>query len=153
MANGKAGRPSDYTEELAERICEILATSDTSLRDICKRPGMPHLATAMRWLDRHEEFASKYAHAREVQADVVYADMAGIEQKMITRKLASDVGRVVLQSKQWRAAKLAAKKYGDKVAIGGASDLPPLQTEARIDVGSLTPEQLRALASIPVQSR
>ncbi|MES2320194.1 MAG: hypothetical protein V4631_22175 [Pseudomonadota bacterium] len=43
---------------------------------------------------------------------------------------------------RWRAAKIAPKDYGDKLAIGGASDLPPVQTVAKLDVSSLSTEAL-----------
>ena len=153
-ARRKVGRPSDYTEELADRICEEIANSDTSLRRICARADMPDRKTVLRWLAQHDDFAAKYARAREGQADVIFEEMGDLEQKMLTRKVASDVGRVVLQSKQWRAAKLANKKYGERVTseITGP-DGKPLQVESKINVGDLSDEQLRALASIPVQAR
>lgn len=152
MAAGKPGRPSLYTEELADRICQEIANSDTSLRRICARADMPSRASVLLWLQQHDEFQAKYTRAREGQADVIFEDMGDIEQKMLTRKLASDVGRVVLQSKQWRAAKLANKKYGERVhtELTGA-DGGPIQTT--IDASTLSDEQLRALASIPVQAR
>lgn len=111
---GKAGRPSDYTEELADAICEHLANSDVSLRQLCAKTGMPNDRTVRRWLAEHEEFARKYARARESQADVIFEEMGAVETKVATRKMAPDAGRVVLWSKQWRAAKLANKKYGDR---------------------------------------
>lgn len=153
MAAGKAGRPSDYTEELADAICEELANSDTSLVRICAKAGMPHRSTVLRWLNEHEDFAAKYARARELQADVVFDEMGALEKRVVSRKLAPDAARVVLQSKQWRAAKLAAKKYGDRTRTElTGPDGGPIQTEAKIDASNLTTEQLRALASIPVQS-
>lgn len=114
---GKAGRPSDYTEQLAEEICERLANSDVSLRQLCAKPGMPNDRTVRRWLVEHEGFARKYARARELQADVIFEDMGEVEQRVSARKMAPDAGRVVLWSKQWRAAKLASKKYGDRLAV------------------------------------
>lgn len=114
---GKAGRPSDYTEELADRICEEISNSDVSLRQICRRAGMPNDRTVRRWLVEHEEFARKYARARESQADVIFEAMGDIESKVARRKMAPDAGRVVLWSKQWRASKLANKKYGDRQQI------------------------------------
>lgn len=128
-ATKKAGRPSQYTVEVADRICTLIATDDTSLREICKAHEMPHRSTVDRWLAEHEEFAAKYARAREVQADVIFEGMRDIERKVLTRKLAPNAARVVLNNQQWRAAKLAAKRYGDKIQVGGAADLPPIQSK------------------------
>lgn len=43
---------------------------------------------------------------------------------------------------RWRAAKIAPRDYGDKLAIGGASDLPPVQSVAKLDVSGLSTEAL-----------
>jgi hypothetical protein len=112
-----AGRPSDYTPELADRICALIAEKDTSLRQICAMPEMPHRTTVNRWLEAHEEFAAKYARARESQGDVIFEDMRAIEQKVLNRKLSPQAARVVLNNQQWRASKLAPKRFG--VGVGG----------------------------------
>lgn len=154
MAAGKPGRPSDYTVELADAICERLSNSDVSLRQICAGKGMPARSTVLLWLQQHEEFRAKYTRAREEQADVVFDEMGTIERQAIARKVAPDVARVVLQSKQWRAAKLANKKYGEKsrTELTGP-DGGPIQTETTLDISNLPDEQLRALAGIPIPSR
>lgn len=175
MATRRGGRPTVYTLELSDDICEHLA-GGKSLVSWCAKPGHPKYTTVARWLREDEEFQQRYVRAREAQADYLAEEVVEIADKVRhavkktvhtepgkddTKKLhteevhldAVERSRLMMDARKWYAAKLAPKKYGDKVAIGGASDLPPLQTEARIDVGSLTPEQLRALASIPVQSR
>lgn len=63
------GRPSIYTEALADEICERLACGE-SLRRICSEPGMPDKATVIRWLAKNASFRTSYTHARAVQADV-----------------------------------------------------------------------------------
>ena len=57
-------RPTDYTPELAERICQHIAGGE-SLRSFCRSPGEPHVATVCRWIIKHDEFREQYAHARE----------------------------------------------------------------------------------------
>jgi hypothetical protein len=64
----KRGRPSDYSVEIADTICNRLAGGE-SLRAICANDGMPDRATVSRWLARYEEFRDQYAFARECQAD------------------------------------------------------------------------------------
>lgn len=60
------------------------------------------------------DFAAKCARARPSQAEGVHDDMVDIETRTLEGSIPTDVARVVLSSKQWRAAKLAPKKYGDK---------------------------------------
>jgi len=106
-------RPSDFSEELADRICERLSNGE-SLRKICRADEMPHRSTVLRWVDVHPSFATKCARARELQGDYAHDEMMDIEDDVLAGKVAPDVARVVISSKQWRASKLAPKKYGDK---------------------------------------
>lgn len=112
MADGQPGRPSDYTPELANHICELLETGD-SLRQICARDGMPDRTTVTRWLDRHPQFAAKYARAREEQAE--HMDDLILETANNCHEENAQAARVKIAAYQWRAAKLKPKKYGDRV--------------------------------------
>jgi hypothetical protein len=50
-----------------------------------------------------------------------------------------------IDARKWMAGKMRPKKYGDKIQVGGADDLPPVRTTSTLDVASLTIEQLEAL--------
>jgi hypothetical protein len=128
-ATRKAGRPSNYSAQIADSICERLAAGE-SLRQICTDAKMPDRKTVDRWADQFPEFAARRARAREAQADGLFDEMADIENKTIAKALDPAIARVVLSSKQWRAAKLAPKVYGDKLALGQAHDLPPIPPPA-----------------------
>lgn len=43
---------------------------------------------------------------------------------------------------RWRASKIAPRDYGDKLAVGGASDLPPVETKSTLDVSGLSTQAL-----------
>jgi hypothetical protein len=121
-----AGRPSEYSEDLADKICELIAEPKTLL-EICEMDDMPSQSMVYRWLDKHKEFREKYAKAREVQADMfadqiikvafdtqgdTYADEFGNPKpnhEWINRS------RLKVDALKWKAAKTAPKKYGDKV--------------------------------------
>lgn len=122
------GRPSVRSEELAERICALLMEG-LSLREICTRKGFPDRNTILRWLGDDHNFAAKYAHARELQAEALFEDMHDIESRVLSKAIAPDVARVVLASKQWRAAKLAPKKYSDRHIHQGDDEAAPIQLE------------------------
>jgi hypothetical protein len=55
--------------------------------------------------------------------------MRDIEEKVETKKMAPDVARVVLASKQWRASKLNPKRYSDRHIHQGDDEAPPIQME------------------------
>ena len=75
---------------------------------------MPGMSTVMDWLESDAEFRSKYARAREHQADLLFEGMADIEADVLTGDLKADAARVVLDSQRWRAEKLKPKVYGAK---------------------------------------
>ena len=134
------GRPSIYTPELATVICTHIADGK-SLRAIGAMDGMPHQATIMAWLDgSRPEFSEQYARAREAQADKLAEEILAIADDGRSdtyldaegnEKTDSEViqrSKLRVEARKWLASKMAPKKYGDKVAIGGADDLGPVQT-------------------------
>lgn len=159
MSGNPVGRPSDYSDDLANLICERLAEGE-SLRTICAEEGMPNKSTVFRWLAAHPEFATIYARAREVQAEVLADELVEISddgQNDWMEKHNSDgenIGWVEngealrrsalrISTRQWIAERMLPKKYGTKVAVGGAKDMDPIQTE---DVS--TRDLAKAVASV-----
>ncbi|MEH2700232.1 hypothetical protein GFL93_09350 [Rhizobium leguminosarum bv. viciae] len=59
---GAGGRPSDYTLELAEAICELIIKG-MSVRKIGDLEAMPCEDTIYTWLSKHSEFSEKYTEA------------------------------------------------------------------------------------------
>lgn len=116
-----AGRPSTYSDKLAEEICHLLSEG-MSLRTICEADNMPNRRTVMRWLDSNADFATKYARAREIgfddQADKLAVDIEA--EPDVAR------ARLKLDYAKWYLSKLAPKRYGDKVALTGEEGGPVL---------------------------
>jgi hypothetical protein len=107
------GRPSDFTQEKADIICERIAVGE-SLRDICKDDEMPYLSAVFRWLQSHESFQDQYARAREMQADTYADDIVGIADDFNDDP---NSRRVRIDARKWTASKLRPKKYGEKLDI------------------------------------
>jgi hypothetical protein len=114
------GRPSSYTQEIADEICERLSKGD-SLVQICRDEAMPGLRTVMRWAVDNADFGTEYARAREAQAEVM-------DDKILTAAeeaaVDAQAARVRIDAYKWRAAKLAPKRYGDKTILGSDPDNP-----------------------------
>lgn len=138
----KLGRPTLDTPKMRKEICQRIAEGE-SLRTICASEGMPDLSTVADWLkdETKADFTKQYVCAREAQADFYadeiieiaddgrrdYAIEDGIEvvdHDHISRS------RLRIDARKWYASKLHSKKYGDKVAVGGADDLPPIAITA-----------------------
>ncbi len=114
-------RPTKYTDELGSQICELLI-SGLSLVKVCERDGMPDRVTVHRWLNKHEDFATEYARARDSQADYMDDLILDVARASTSETAAAD--RVKILAYQWRASKLLPKKYGDRVNVNvsGESD-------------------------------
>ena len=62
------GRPSKYTEALADRICEAMIDGQ-DLMAICAQPGFPDRKSVYRWAAERPGFATRLEKAREALAD------------------------------------------------------------------------------------
>jgi hypothetical protein len=106
------GRPSIRTEAIEERIIDGLLEG-LSLARVCDAEGMPNRRNVLRWMEADEVFAAKCARARLMQAEIM-DDMILDEARACTPEMAQ-VAKVRISAYQWRASKLAPKKYGDRV--------------------------------------
>ena len=109
------GRPSLYSDALAEDICTKLAEGN-SLRSICAEEGMPAFQTVLKWRNDMPAFAEQYARAREAQGHF-NADRA-IEEAMTAQD--ASLGRLRYDALRWHASKMTPKVYGDKIQHTGA---------------------------------
>lgn len=140
------GRPSDFTQELADLICEELADGK-SLRSICENPALPNRATVARWLSARPEFRDQYARARELQADALMDDILtiaddrsndisvvgeeGKEREIVDHEVIQR-SRLKVETRMKLAGKLAPKKYGDKLTLDAVVRLEDQPTEELI---------------------
>lgn len=118
------GRPSSFTDEIAQQICERLSGGETLIQ-ICDSDGMPSGTTVYRWLQANSSFREIYARAREEQADYFAEDI----MRIADTDPDSSRSRVRVDARKWFASKVAPRKYGDKIAMTGA-DGGPIQVEA-----------------------
>src|ERR1700675_2027286 len=102
-----AGRPSSYSEEIANVICDLLMDG-MSMRQICEFPEMPARQTIDGWMDRYPDFRAKCERAREWQADLMDERILA-EAESCTADNAQ-AAKVRISAYQWRASKLASKK-------------------------------------------
>lgn len=133
------GRPSDFTQEMADRICEQLADGN-SLRSICQADDMPNRSTVARWLAANEQFRDQYAYACEMRQEELFdqiieiADTPQVGQKSVSKATGLEITeadmiehrRLQVEARKWTLGKMAPKKYGDKLDLnhGGQSGNP-----------------------------
>lgn len=105
-------RPSEFDQEIADRLCEWLAEGK-SLNKFCAIEGNPAQTTIRRWRESNPEFRSQYAQAR-IDQYYVYADQI-ID---ISDKEDGDVmrDRLRVDSRKWLLSKRIPHEFGDRVS-------------------------------------
>lgn len=95
-------------------ICERIASGST-IREIEAEDGMPSWPTIRRWLIERDDFRTRYARARDDQADALFAE-ALIEARGAKGDDANGIQarRLLVDTAKWAAARLAPKRYGDR---------------------------------------
>ena len=155
-------RPSDYTDAIADTICERIAGGE-SLRGICSEEGMPHAGTVCRWLAAREPFREQYARAREAQADALFDDILHIADTPVegVKTKTKDDGsietqtgdmiehrRLQVDARKWMAAKLQPKKYGDKLTNVHEGGDKPIETRDVTDI-----DRAKAMALLATKAK
>lgn len=130
----KIGRPSDYSQEVADEICERMSDG-ASLRDICASENMPRRTTVYRWLKASEDFRNQYARACEARESELFDQIIAISDTPLigTKTVSKATGveiteadmiehrRLQVEARKWALGKMAPKKYGDKVDVNHGS--------------------------------
>ena len=121
------GRPTKYTKELADKICDRIANSEKGLRAIAKEFDIA-TSTIMKWLNEESYFSEQYTHAKELQADYMVESMLDIADETSNDTIITETGerqnsewinrsRLRVDTRKWIVSKLMPKKYGDKVDV------------------------------------
>lgn len=124
----KVGRPTKYTQELADKICEQLALGKSMRTVVKENNDIPAMSTIFLWLRKHKDFSEQYEKAKQEASDALVDEMQAIadnEVVMITREDGSIVpdsgsvqhARLRIDTRKWIASKLKPKKYGDRVDV------------------------------------
>jgi hypothetical protein len=119
-------RPVAYTEELGQQICSIVATNSTGLVEVSLNPDMPELATIANWLadPAMEDFKQAYNTARRIQADLLADEMIAIADMQLSEGFNApqvSLVKIRIETREWKASKLAPNKYGSKPDDGEAN--------------------------------
>lgn len=144
------GRPSDYTQEVADAICLRLSKGEP-LAHICLDDGMPAVRTVSDWKASHAQFSADFARAREDGYDRIAADclqiadtpVEGVETVVKANgdeevRTGDMLGHRKLQI-ETRLKLLAKwdKRYGDKMQQEHTgADGGPIKTESTVTISA-----------------
>ena len=136
----KGGRPDTFDEQVALAIISRVAGPE-SLRQICEDVGVG-ASTFLGWCADRPDVAEHYAKAKRLQAETLAGELLQIADMDpgTTDTGATDSGAVAhhrlrVDTRKWILSKMLPKVYGDKLAVGGADDLPAIKIDATIEPG------------------
>ena len=110
------GRPTKYSDEIGEQICEAIVSGGGLHGILDADDDLPSLPTVFRWLadGEHEVFRDMYVRAREQQqefrADEIVRLSDGPEND-------TNRARLMVDTRKWLMSKLMPRKYGDSTRI------------------------------------
>lgn len=135
------GRPSTYTQELADKICEELALGK-SMRTVTEPEDMPAMSSVFKWLRENKQFSEQYEIAKQESADAMAEELLYISDTPVmgeikTIKANGDIEikqdemlghrRLQVDSRKWLMSKMKPKKYGDKIDVtSGGEKIAPV---------------------------
>lgn len=120
------GRPPLYNIELAEEVCDAIASGYKSLKTLCRQnPHWPSERTIRDWNRNIKEFSHMYAKAKDDQSELFVEEILEIADDGSNDYYENNKGEMVLDSehvqrsrlrvdsRKWIASKYKPKKYGD----------------------------------------
>lgn len=117
---GVKRRPSVYANGILMQICDGLSQG-LSIKHICEPDTMPHFTEVYREMKKNQDVATAIAQAREAQQDFIADEI--IEMADTATPETVNVVKLQIWARQWRAAKLAPKKYGEKQSVEVTADI------------------------------
>jgi hypothetical protein len=136
-----AKRPSPSQDKLdaigTEGICSKIAEG-TSYREIASEYGVG-LGRLAAWIEADTERSRACARAREIAA-TAFDEKALEEIRDAKDPFELARAREVASHLRWRAKAANPRRYGEKLAVGGADDMPPVRST--LDVSGLSTQAL-----------
>ena len=123
------GRPSLYTDEVADEICLRLSKGE-SLLGICTDDHLPCVSAVRAWaVDNYQGFYAKYARARDIGLDhhaeliLKLADEIRPGQRTVSKATGMEIteldqverSKLQIDARKWYLSKIAPKRYGEKI--------------------------------------
>ncbi len=130
------GRPTLYSLERAQKICEIVSTHPYGLKKLRSMyPDIfPEETSVYLWRIVHEDFSKMYALAKANQADILAEECLNIAdddskdirygkdgEELLNAEFVQR-SRVRIDTRKWLASKLLPKMYGDRKEVEQLQD-------------------------------
>lgn len=116
-----AGRPSIFSFEMCEEICNRIADGENIKTILLSDEKYPNWETFRRWKNENEQLNALYVRSIQDKAEMVICEIDEISLEVRSKTIPPDVGRLLIDTLKWKAAKFYPKMFGDasKVTLEG----------------------------------
>ena len=122
MATPTIGRPSDYSDDLANQICNLM-TQGASVATASSIVGISP-ASVYKWLGERPSFSEKYAHASRERAVARFERLDDTLAELRAGDIDANTARVIVDTIKWQCGKELPRRYGDKLELSGDAANP-----------------------------
>jgi hypothetical protein len=127
-------RPSDFTQEIANKILDRISEGEM-LTKICQEEGMPPRKTVYTWMTARPEFKDAYARAREEWAEFYEEKVLSIafddkgdffveNGRTVADHARVQRARLQVDTLKWFMMKWAPRRYGERPALEDTASGP-----------------------------
>ncbi len=110
-------RPSEYSFELCEEVCKEVANGFNIKTVLNSKQSYPDFSTWCDWKRKNEELANLYTRSIQDKAESVDEEIDLIMSEMKAGDIEPAVGRIMIDTLKWKAAKYYPKMFGDPITI------------------------------------
>jgi len=132
--DAKAGRPTVYSDKIAEHIIEQISLGRT-FTSVCADPNMPTVRTIQYWAAQKPDFFAMLSRAREAGAEYLVGNLhdkmvqlvedAEVKDKeLLPPRERVDSLKLYASHVQWMTARLNPRRYSERV-LAEVAKLPP----------------------------
>jgi hypothetical protein len=140
-----AGRPSEYNLELCKEICNEVAEGKNVIATLKSNNKYPSWSTFRRWKNENSELQTLYTRGIQDKAEMVDFEIDSIMADVKSKAIDTYVGRLLIDTLKWKAAKYYPKMFGDssKVVHEGGINVTNKQ-----EYSDFSTEDLKAIEEI-----
>lgn len=131
-----------------DALCDAIV-SGTSMTEYAVQLGVS-IGSLINWIEGDSERSARVREARR-QSARTYDDKALAELEDAKNAFGLAKAREKAQHYRWRASKIAPKEYGEKLAVGGADDLPPIRQS--LDLTGLSAAELATMGELLAKAK
>jgi hypothetical protein len=134
---------SKYTPDVAERICDEVASGRTLERIAIEEPWAPSERQMRYWLNEHADFAAGYQAAVHMRAEKLAQNVLDVADDLT---IDPEDRKIMITARQWLAGKLNSRMWGERKIVD-QNVTATVRNVTQVDVSHLTLDEMLAAES------